>query len=331
MRQERALAWLERRTAGAEVLIVGETQDVADHLAREGGRRRGATFGWHRFTLPRLAGTLAAPVLADRGLVVASALALEALSARVVRQGMGSLGRFEDVAERPGFPRALARTLTELRLAELGPQDVPDAELGRLLEAYEYELGDAKLADRAAVLSVAASLALEKGGALLGLPLLLADVRVGSVRERLFVAALAQHAPEVLVTIPEGDGATLDQVVAALPRVGVEQGTPDGDTALGRLQAHLFSGESTAGAPGDDVVRERVRGARLRPAAVVGRLRSWRRREVGSVSFGGCGVAHARGASRRGSGSSVVAVSSFSIARRRRSVVASVLRSSSAR
>jgi ATP-dependent helicase/nuclease subunit B len=253
LRQERALAWLERRAKGAEVLIVGETQDVADHLAREAGRRRGATFGWHRFTLARLAGTLAAPVLADRGLVVASALALEALCARVVRRGMGNLGRFEAVAERPGFPRALARTLAELRLAELGPPDVPDAELGRLLEAYEIELADAKLADRASVLALAASLALERGGALFGLPLLLADVRVGSVRERIFVAALAQRAPEALVTIPEGDALTLDHVVAAMPRVGVEHAAPDRSTALGRLQAHIFSGESTYGTADESV------------------------------------------------------------------------------
>jgi ATP-dependent helicase/nuclease subunit B len=65
----RARAWLEGRSAGEEVLIVGATPDAANELARSVATTKGAAFGWHRLTLSRLAFAVAAPLLAARRLI----------------------------------------------------------------------------------------------------------------------------------------------------------------------------------------------------------------------------------------------------------------------
>ena len=68
----------------------------------------------------------------------------EAVAARAVRKlsAQGSLGRYEPVAEGPGFARAVAAVLNELRLAQMpvGGLDPAAAELQRLLETYDAEL-----------------------------------------------------------------------------------------------------------------------------------------------------------------------------------------------
>src|SRR6185369_8927462 len=112
-----------------------------------------ASFGWQRSTLGRAAAALAGPALAARGLAPVGALPLEALASRVV-DGLrreGALGRFQPVAAFPGLPRALARTLAELRLAAVDPDAMGPtcAEIARVHRAYEAELARAHLADRA--------------------------------------------------------------------------------------------------------------------------------------------------------------------------------------
>ena len=84
---------------------------------------RGATFGIHRLTLNRLAGLFASRSSPSDGLAPAAGLAIEAITARVVHRlkGTGALAYFEPVIDRPGFPRALARTISELRLNQVLP------------------------------------------------------------------------------------------------------------------------------------------------------------------------------------------------------------------
>src|SRR5690606_9004054 len=112
-----AAAWLAAR-GEPRVTVVGASLEVASNVARRavGATPRGAAFGWERTTLGMLAASLARPELARRGVVPASALALEAVCARVVHEARGKLGRFEPIGKLPGLPRALARTVTELRL-----------------------------------------------------------------------------------------------------------------------------------------------------------------------------------------------------------------------
>ena len=105
--------------SGQEALIVAASRGAADDLARDAARRRGASFGWHRFSLLQLAARLAMAELARRGRSPSSPLGAEAVAARAIFDVIenGELTYFSPVVRTPGFPRALARTLGELRLA----------------------------------------------------------------------------------------------------------------------------------------------------------------------------------------------------------------------
>lgn len=236
-----------------EVLLVGSTAEAADEIARVITAKVGASFGWHRMTLRRLAGVLAAPVLASRGFSTASGLSLEALCVRLVRHvARGKLGRFESLADRPGLPRALAKTIEELRLADV--DTVPDADLTTLVKAYDAELDRLKLADSATVLRVATEI-VPDATQLVGCPIVLYDVPIGSVRERAFVQALATRSPRVLATIPSGDDATLGHLRAALSKATEENVDPPVETALGRLSRALFAeGAGSGGSAGEIAV-----------------------------------------------------------------------------
>ena len=107
-RIRRAQRWLESRAAAEEVLIVGATLDAANQLAREVAKKKGAAFGWHRLTLPQSAFAIAAPILAARRLTPLSRIGAGALVARL-----------QSVAMTPGFPRAVAGVIAELRLARI--------------------------------------------------------------------------------------------------------------------------------------------------------------------------------------------------------------------
>src|SRR6185436_12206901 len=142
-----------------------------------------------------------------RGVTPAGPLALEAICARIVhRLGEAGLGRFAVIADRPGLPRALARTLDELRMGGIGPDALGDRDVAQVLDAYEAELRRASVADRASVLRTAIEVASSGDRRdLVGKPLVLLDVVVRSELERELVGVLAERASEVLVTVPLGD------------------------------------------------------------------------------------------------------------------------------
>ncbi|NUQ76426.1 MAG: PD-(D/E)XK nuclease family protein, partial [Polyangiaceae bacterium] len=238
-RLERAAGWLELKKRDRHVVIVGASLEAANDIARKVlAKKGGAAFGWQRMTLGRLAASLAVVGLAERGLVPAGPLPLEALCARVVEDLAKSegLGRLGGVGDRPGLPRALARTLRELRLAGVGPEILElragTADLGRLERAYEQELERAGLADRAGIFKAAAKIARDDRttiakNPLLNAPLLLVDVEIASALERELVAALAARSPDVMATIPAGDERSLQHLRKAL---GVRETRADADT-----------------------------------------------------------------------------------------------------
>jgi ATP-dependent helicase/nuclease subunit B len=112
---------LDSRALAEEVLIVGASLDAANELARRVAEEKGAAFDWHRLTLPQLAAALAAPLLAERELVPLSRLGADAVVARVVHRlkSEHGLGRYQPVGDTPGFARAIAAVIAELRLARL--------------------------------------------------------------------------------------------------------------------------------------------------------------------------------------------------------------------
>ncbi len=266
----RARAWLEARAPAEEVLIIGASLDAANSLARAVAQAKGAIFGWHRLTLAQIAVALAAPVLAALRTVPIGRLGVQAVATRVVHElaGRGALGRYSSIANGPGFARAIASVVTELRLAKLDPDALrtiaPD--LLPLVQTYESQLAEGDLTDWAGVLTFAAEGAKSNTFAhpLVGLPTLLLDVSAASEAEATLIHRLCLRAPEVLATVPAADEMTLarfrdglksevedlDQLAAAELRLGT-----DGLGSLARLQRHLFKEppNPTTSLPDDEV------------------------------------------------------------------------------
>src|SRR2546426_137814 len=243
-----ANAFVERVPAATEVLIVGATRDAADDLARRVTAARGATFGLHRVSLTQLAVRLAAAEMARLGVAPATALGAEAVAARVSFEALRerAIGYFGPVARFPGFARALAATLGELRLGgvaagALEKLEGPARDVAELARRFEAQLEEGKVADRAALL-VIATRALEGDSLepLRRMPMLLLDVSINGPAERAFIQALTKASPAVLVTVASGDDTTLE----ALRSLGAreEQAERRDDTGdLARARDFLFA------------------------------------------------------------------------------------------
>src|SRR5688572_19878554 len=116
-----ARAVLRARVPSTHALIVVASRGAADDLARDVAAGLPATFGLQRVSLTQLAARSAIVGLATNGQTPSTWLAAEAVAARAAFDATRdrSLGYFAPVAATPGFPRALARTLQELRLADV--------------------------------------------------------------------------------------------------------------------------------------------------------------------------------------------------------------------
>jgi ATP-dependent helicase/nuclease subunit B len=262
-RFECALRWLQELDPAAEVMVLAARQPAADDLVRALSAER-ALFGVHRMTPARLLGVLCAERLFRDGLVPAAGLGAEAVAARAIYKlaATGGLGYFAPVADRPGFPGALARSLIEVRLAGIGAEelavlDAIGAPLAALLSQFEAELHDAHLVDRAAMLKLAAAIVrADPPPRQAAMPILMLDVAVASILERDLYAALASRAPAMLATVPQGDTTTLEMLGAALgvtppPALRAAAATAE---SIGRLQDYLFSDETPPERPLDDTV-----------------------------------------------------------------------------
>ena len=113
----------------------------------------------------------------------------------------------------PGFPKALARTLHELRLAGLGPDrlgtsDAATGDIGRRLARVEAELARVGADDRAALFRRAAAAVRDGRVRWASLPIVLLDVPLDSRSDAGFVEALAGRARDILATVPDGDVVT---------------------------------------------------------------------------------------------------------------------------
>src|SRR5437879_2107755 len=159
-----ARKFIESFPPAAEHLLVGASRPAVDDFVRRLSVSAMATFGLHRFSLTQLAAKLATAEFARRGLTHGSSLAAKAVTARAVFEALksGALEYFKPVAQRPGFARAVAGTLNELRLARIEPallEKLPAAgsDLSALLRLAEQQLVSASIADRSALFRAAAS------------------------------------------------------------------------------------------------------------------------------------------------------------------------------
>jgi RecB family exonuclease len=246
VRLQAAASFLLTRPSDRPATIVGASRGAADDLARRVAAARPATFGVLRLSLSQLAARTTLLELAVEGRTPSTWLGAEAVTARATFEAArdGALHYFGPVAATPGFPRALARTLHELRLAGLGgsqlsgpsPACLDLAELAdRVAEAFEA----AAAVDRADLFRAAAAIvsARPRAGTLV-----LLDLPVHHAAERAFVQALVHAAETTVATVPHADRVSMSALVeiGGRPELISEPGT--GDLAL--LRAHLFDSDT---------------------------------------------------------------------------------------
>ena len=202
--------FLATRHPAAEVVIVGASRGAADDLARSIARRSGATFGLNRFSLTELAARAAAARVEGARRSRGTHAGAEAIAARVAFDALadGELAYFAPVATLPGFPKALARTLYELRLAnahqwDAGPAPSPVGDLASLLRRFEQQLASAAVDDRASLFQIAADACASDEVRWARLPILLVDVPLDSRAE----PSCSSNRRSSDARSPTGDGA----------------------------------------------------------------------------------------------------------------------------
>ena len=290
-RLDAAAQFLRARPPATEVVIVGASRGAADDLARAVARLAGATFGVTRFSLTELAARAAAARLAGARRFPGTPAGAEATAARAVFEARAAdeLSYFAPVAAMPGFPRALARTLHELRLAGITSERLVDAtlaaergdaaapararsdgaarvrhDLGRLLDRVQRQLQTSAVIDRAALFRLAADACADEQVRWVGVPIVLLDVPLDSRAEREFVAALVNRAPEALATVPDGDTFARDALTALGAELDVRPDPLPAAADLTSLRRYVF-------APERPPARERAGDVRLFSAPGEGR------------------------------------------------------------
>jgi len=236
------------------ILIVGSSA-AGDQLAH--GLARGV-LGLHRTTVVQWAALQARRYVAEEGLTPAGSLSVEAVAARALHEAnrAGDLRYYKPVATLPGFARALARTLQELRLAGVRAEDLAKtgeagADLAKLLQLYERELAEARLADLARVFELArAAVEAGDGDPRLGLPIVALDVPLESAAHRAFFRAVAEKSPVAVAAVSSGAERIKVQEVKVFEEilgVAAEDLDPPGERGtLAHLRRNLFLAEAGA-------------------------------------------------------------------------------------
>ncbi len=235
------------RFAHQEVLIVASTRAAADELVRGMCMRSGSVFGVHRFTLVQLAIQAATKRLVEAGKTILAGVAVDALAARAVYEcrKRSRLQWFESVARTPGFFKALASTISELRLNAIQPQQLIQAgssgkDLANLLIEYSGNLDETGLADAASIYATA--IAAVRDGEFPGskFPILFLDIRPSFYLEHEFIRALASQSSEVMTTAHTRNEEAI-RVFADILNVAPTLVQHDKEpTALDRLRQHVF-------------------------------------------------------------------------------------------
>jgi ATP-dependent helicase/nuclease subunit B len=252
IRLREARAFLDQFPAGEEVLLLGASRGAVDDLARSIAMDKGATFCVHRLSFTQLAARLAAAELARNNHSPASGLGHEAVAARAAFEAAHdeALDYLAPVSRSPGFPKALARTLSELRLAGIASGSLVELQrsgpdLAELLDRVDTLMADAGTSDRASLFATATRvLSLPSSPIPLPLraPTLLLDVPFDSEAEASFLWALIESAASVLITVPAGDARAVAQLQSR--NVAVDVITAEGKSDLIQLSTYLFSSKS---------------------------------------------------------------------------------------
>src|SRR5215471_5654546 len=248
IRLSEARRFLEQFEPGAEVLLLGASRGSVDDLARAISLEKGAAFGLHRLSFTQLAARLAVMELAAHDRAPTTTLGHEAVATRAAFEARSdeSLEYFSPVSQTPGFPKALARTLLDLRLAAVASGDLAwlprsGTDLAALLERVEILLVEAGASDRASLFETATKALSSPVTGWPSMPLLLLDVPLESEIEAEFLWALIRQAPQVMITVPAGDADTANQLEKRGVRPQIIEDAAHND--LAQLARYLFSKE----------------------------------------------------------------------------------------
>jgi ATP-dependent helicase/nuclease subunit B len=246
-----ATKFLER-FSGEKVLLIAPTRMAADELVRGMCLRTGAVFGMHRFTPAQLAIEAATKRLSADGKTILAGVAVDALAARAVYacRERGELRWFESVARTPGFFRALASTLTELRLNRIEMEPLRKSgtsgeDLAALLKEFDSNLDQTGIADLAAIYRTAVDAIRNDEFPISEFPTLLLDLAPLSSIEQDFIRAVTSRSSEVMATAHARDEESigiLASILGVTPTLTTE--TTAESSALSRLRRHVFQIES---------------------------------------------------------------------------------------
>lgn len=249
---DEAARFVSQHAPSSEILLIAPTRGAADDFVRT---RCGNVAGIHRFTLAQLTAQLTKQAIAERGLAPLNALGAEALAARAIHQlrQEGGIVYFAPVATYPGFPRALARTLRELRMEAVSIREVakrgePGYDIATLARLYEELLNEARLADFPAMLSLAIDAVSQQPHRLRNLPVLLLDQPATSALVARFIEALAAQSPATLALVLDGD----EETTARLSSFETTGLPSRDDTSLSALREHLFTTQTAPAGVNDD-------------------------------------------------------------------------------
>jgi len=273
---ERAGSFLSSNAEESEVLLIASTRSAANELVMsafpQGSR------GIHAMTLIQLAASLASQPMGRASLAPISRLGIEAIAARIVHAAHRAkkLHYFGPVAETPGFPRAVAHTLTELRLqgiaaAELASTGAPGVDLALLMSMYLGELEQRSLADLPLLLKLAVEEVSASNHRLTGLPLLLLDLTIESQSHEKLLAALLERSPSVLATAITGGEQPLQSLLSASPE-SLDDKAPE--STLDRVRYWLFSPQQPPAAPPDPHLLFSAPGENLECVEMARRIRA---------------------------------------------------------
>ena len=198
--------------ANPGAVVIAGSRYAASDLVRKACDS--ALLGIQRYTFRGLVYTLSTDAMNARGLTPLSRIASEAIAASLARQV--ELKYLHDVVRFPGFPAALANTLSDLRLDRVPLSKLRDtgrsgADLATLLEAYEAELGRLDFADY----PFRIELAIERARAIPSAPVLLLGLELQTVAERELRDTLVSRAPaHVIAGCSEAPGSPANALQA---------------------------------------------------------------------------------------------------------------------
>ncbi len=244
VRLDAALAALDASTYRHPTTIIAASRSAADDFARAWISTRGSTFGLSRFSLLQFAARTAMLSMARRGLALSTTLVAEAVAARAAFDAAhgGTLRYFGPVATTPGFPRALATTLNELRGARLDPGVLGDvalvgADLAHLLDHFEHALSDTGVSDRTTLVEEATHrlASVHPGGTFV-----LLDVPVRDRLDRRLLEAIIAGAHQLIATVPHDADAESMFVGCG---VSITHEVDDEHSDIGHLRRYLFAAD----------------------------------------------------------------------------------------